>query len=135
MIERDNFNGDRKDRTLWHTLTKKVYYLMERNRHLHLTESSFAFNGIVTSTINTDNKQTDNKGGKKKFSKPSLEEIEQHFKEQKIKDSKSCAEKFYNHYENCDWKYGKTKTPIKNWKRCLTNWDFEKEQDRYKDYK
>ncbi len=36
--------------------------------------------------------------------------------------SKDNATKFYNHYEASGWMRGKTK--IKNWKMCLSSWDF-----------
>jgi hypothetical protein len=31
------------------------------------------------------------------------------------------VEKFFNHYELAAWKYGKAKTPIKDWKRAALN--------------
>ena len=37
--------------------------------------------------------------------------------------SKDNAIKFYNHYEASGWMRGKTK--IKNWKMCLSSWDFK----------
>ena len=37
--------------------------------------------------------------------------------------SKDNATKFYNHYEASGWMRGKTK--IKNWKMCLSSWDFK----------
>ena len=46
-----------------------------------------------------------------------------YFKIKKVPDADKNANKFYNHYSASGWMRGKTK--IKNWKMCLSSWDFE----------
>lgn len=46
------------------------------------------------------------------------------FKELNILDPKENSRKFFDHYEANGWYRGKTK--IKNWKRCISTWSFEK---------
>ena len=55
-----------------------------------------------------------------------LTEVVEYFKLKNIPDVELNAEKFYNHYESKGWYRGKTK--IKNWKLCLSAWDFKKEE-------
>jgi hypothetical protein len=50
---------------------------------------------------------------------PSIEAVEAWATENGLPDFD--VEKFYNHYELAAWKYGKAKTPIKDWKRAALN--------------
>ena len=54
-----------------------------------------------------------------------LKEVIDFFTLKKIPNSKTNAEKFYNHYESANWFRGKTK--IKKWRMCLSSWDFKEE--------
>ena len=51
------------------------------------------------------------------------------FREKNVNEPEKNATKFYNHYEASGWMRGKTK--IKNWKMCLSSWDFT-EQEKFK---
>jgi len=73
---------------------------------------------------------------KKKVSKPvnkykskpkDIDMVIKYFKEKDISDAKNNAIKFYNHYEASGWMRGKTK--IKNWKMCLSSWDFASDSE------
>lgn len=64
----------------------------------------------------------------KRFTKPSLEELQQQFHD---KGSKTCiddAQAFTDHYESNGWKVGKN--PMKNWKSAVNNWMRGKKNDR-----
>ena len=50
---------------------------------------------------------------------PSIEAVEAWATENGLPDFD--VEKFFNHYELAAWKYGKAKTPIKDWKRAALN--------------
>lgn len=50
---------------------------------------------------------------------PSIEAVEAWATENRLPDFD--ANKFFNHYELAGWKYGKAKTPIKDWKRAAAN--------------
>tara|TARA_R100000655_G_scaffold13590_2_gene30700 strand:- start:5421 stop:6002 length:582 start_codon:yes stop_codon:yes gene_type:complete len=51
-----------------------------------------------------------------------LDMVIRYFREKNINDAKKNAVKFYNHYEAGGWMRGKTK--IKNWKMCISSWEF-----------
>jgi hypothetical protein len=50
---------------------------------------------------------------------PSVDAVEHWARENGLQDFD--ADKFFNHYELAGWKYGKAKTPIKDWKRAAAN--------------
>lgn len=59
----------------------------------------------------------------KKFSPPSVQDVtaymtEKHF----LRQGSTLPERFINHYELCNWKYGKGKHQIKDWRRCVAQW-------------
>ena len=54
----------------------------------------------------------------KRFSKPSIEEIENYCKERK---NKVNAQRFYDFYESKGWKVGSQ--PMKDWKACVRTWE------------
>ena len=56
-------------------------------------------------------------------SKPKdLDMVISYFREKNVNEPEKNATKFHNHYEASGWMRGKTK--IKNWKMCLSSWDF-----------
>ena len=59
----------------------------------------------------------------KKFTKPTIEEIEQYCKE---RNNNVDAETFYNFYESKGWVVGKA--PMKDWKACVRTWEKSKPQ-------
>lgn len=61
----------------------------------------------------------------KKFSKPTLEEINQYCIERK---NGMNAEAFYDFYESKDWYVGKNK--MKDWKACVRTWERREETSK-----
>lgn len=72
------------------------------------------------------NKELNNKqykeNAKRKFSKPTLEEINQYCLE---RNNGINAEAFYDFYESKDWYVGKNK--MKDWKACVRTWERREE--------
>lgn len=64
----------------------------------------------------------------KKFVPPTLEEVVQELRSQKVKYYQQNAEKFWNFYESKNWMIGKNK--MKSWKAAIKTWNFEKENNR-----
>lgn len=67
------------------------------------------------------------KGGvkPKRFSKPTVEEIQKYIDE---KHYAFTAEAFFNHYESVDWKIGKS--PMKNWKAACRTWNEKRKAEQ-----
>ncbi len=61
----------------------------------------------------------------KSFDLPTLQEVEDYLRSQKVRDPKENAERFFNFYESKGWMIGKNK--MKNWKAAIKTWKFEKE--------
>ena len=55
---------------------------------------------------------------KKRFSKPTIDEIQEYCNS---RENKVNAEKFFNYYESVGWKVGKN--PMKDWKACVRTWE------------
>jgi len=72
---------------------------------------------------NENNKEKPPKPVNKYKTKPrDLDMVVEYFREKNINEPEKNAFKFYNHYEASGWIRGKTK--IKNWRMCLSSWDF-----------
>jgi len=56
----------------------------------------------------------------KRFTKPSLVELQQQFHDKGSKTCNDDAQAFTDHYESNGWKVGKN--PMKNWKSAVNNW-------------
>lgn len=67
----------------------------------------------------TDNVVVKQKKQRKKFIRPTLDEIRQ-FAESEMMGSKELPEKFFYHYEANGWMINKV--PMKNWKAAYKNW-------------
>ena len=74
---------------------------------------------LITKELN--NKQY-KENAKRKFSKPTLEEINQYCLE---RNNGINAEAFYDFYESKDWYVGKNK--MKDWKACVRTWERREE--------
>jgi len=57
---------------------------------------------------------------RKRFSPPSIEEVEDYFFEKNCQQYKQEASKFWYHYDANGWKVGKNK--MKNWKSAASGW-------------
>lgn len=78
-------------------------------------QENFKENNITKNNIsNNINKEN----AKRKFSKPTLEEINQYCLE---RNNGINAEAFYDFYESKDWYVGKNK--MKDWKACVRTWE------------
>lgn len=67
---------------------------------------------------------------KRKFIKPSIEEIQAYCKE---RNNRIDANKFFDFYETNGWVQGKNK-PIRDWKACIRTWERRNKQDKPSDY-
>lgn len=79
-----------------------------------ITNDQQSNNKQVTTNKNEKNKE---KKGVKRFTPPSLDEIQGYITE---KNYTVIAERFLNHYESNGWMVGKTK--MKDWKAAVRNW-------------
>ena len=88
------------------------------NRYLKIIKGGYLknFKGNNTSINNTSINKKENI--KRKFTKPTIEEIEEYCKE---RNNGINAEAFYDFYESKDWYVGKNK--MKNWKACVRTWE------------
>lgn len=69
-------------------------------------------------SMNNINNNINKENAKRKFSKPTLEEINQYCLE---RNNGINAEAFYDFYESKDWYVGKNK--MKDWKACVRTWE------------
>lgn len=77
------------------------------------------------STSNTISNNTEPQS-KKRFQRPTAEEINAYCKERGISID---AEAFIDYYETVGWLVGKARTPMHNWRSAVNNW--EKNDRRY----
>ena len=70
---------------------------------------------LNTNKSNTNKSSTNNK---RRFQKPTIEQIENEIMEKQLNVD---AERFYYYYESNGWKVGKNK--MKDWKACLRTWN------------
>ena len=61
----------------------------------------------------------------KPFVPPTLEEVREELKRQRVRYYQQQADKFWNFYEAKNWMIGKNK--MKNWKSAINTWGFEKD--------
>lgn len=78
----------------------------------------------VRSKIKKENKNKDKNKTIKKFTPPTLEEVEQYIKEEKYDID---AFKWWNHYNSNGWKVGKNS--MKSWKSAVATWLKPKQED------
>lgn len=90
------------------------------------TEKPYTENPTQLNNKELNNKELNNKqykeNAKRKFSKPTLEEINQYCLE---RNNGINAEAFYDFYESKDWYVGKNK--MKDWKACVRTWERREE--------
>ena len=58
------------------------------------------------------------------FTPPTLDDVANELKKEKVRQHREQAEKFWNFYESKNWMIGKNK--MKNWKAAIKTWNFEK---------
>ena len=67
---------------------------------------------------NTDIKNTEREKGAKRFVKPTVDEIREYCEE---RNNHVDPERFWDYYESKGWKVGKT--PMKDWRAAVRNWE------------
>ncbi len=99
--------------------TKPTIY-QEELKQLELDESNVYI--LDTKCIHSIDKNSIDKNSieynKRKFTKPTIEEIQEYCKE---RNNGINAEAFYDFYESKDWYVGKNK--MKDWKACVRTWE------------
>lgn len=82
---------------------------------------------IVETETEAYKQETDKKKkGVKRFTPPSLDEIQSYITE---KNYSVIAERFLNHYESNGWMVGKTK--MKDWKAAVRNWHSRNKENQH----
>lgn len=134
-----NFNRQALNQTLWYTFTddfvkelKELDYDFEniKNAILKNEKSNNIINNIlIEDKIIEDKEKEDNNKSlsskNKRFSKPTIEQIEAYIKERKLHFD---AEQFFDYYEGSDWMRGKTK--IKDWKAACRTWEHNRKSQK-----
>ena len=122
---------------------QKVANASTQNQELAPSTNNDSVSVNVNESVNVTDNVNDIKGTKK-FVPPTIDEVSDFFyskatdKKLGYEYSKEFAEKFIGHYTLTNWKYGKAKVPIKDWKLALANswnvdqWIQEQEQKKIK---
>lgn len=61
----------------------------------------------------------------KRFISPTLDEVRQELKSQRVRNYEDQANKFWNFYEAKNWMIGKNK--MKSWRAAIKTWNFDKD--------
>lgn len=104
------------------------------NRYLTLVYDPIKEN-LKDNNTSTNNKEINNNKllfTKKKFKKPTLDEVQQYCSE---RNNNISAEKFIDYYESNGWKVGRNS--MKDWKATVRNWEKnqQEKQNNVKTYK
>ncbi len=116
----DNHNKRKSDRTLWYRIDYTNPFF-ESIPHSYFTPVSNQLKLATlpeTTTETTSIYKTTTKAQKKKFCKPTIEELSAYV------DTLGCpteeASKFFDYFESKGWLVGKA--PMKNWQAAFRNW-------------
>tara|TARA_Y100000114_G_C11732936_1_gene314604 strand:+ start:522 stop:1136 length:615 start_codon:yes stop_codon:yes gene_type:complete len=93
------------------------------NRYIDICDGGNSINvkQVLTKKLknnNTSNNNNTTYSNKRRFVKPSIDDIIVYCQE---RNNNICAETFYDFYETKDWKVGKNK--MKDWKACVRTWE------------
>lgn len=132
LIETDNFNTSKYDRTLWYSLTNLGESICQNVKSICENVNSIRENGEpipnINTNINTDIKQyiKENvikekavKNTKKDFVAPTYEEVYEYAKSRNRTD---IAQKFFDYFNVGNWVDSEGK-PVRNWKQKFVTWD------------
>lgn len=134
------YNKKGFDRTTWYTVSEQGMKLLQKcqidlpkssngnveteksicqNQQMDVASSSNGFDEISKPIPTTYQYTTQDNTNvlKKRFKKPSIEELENHILQNNLNVS---AESFYFHYESVGWKVGKNN--MKDWKMAVRSW-------------
>jgi hypothetical protein len=64
------------------------------------------------------------------FVKPTPDECVQHFRDKGYIDPENEGRKFWNWYEQTDWRVGKKRIPMTLWPLAASNWNIKNKQDQ-----
>lgn len=104
--------------TKWHEYQESEQQIEQQlNNERTTTEQRVNTNKNDKNVINIINNKKENIK-RKKFEKPTLEEVSQYCKERKNNINPSS---FINYYESNGWMVGKN--PMKDWKACVRSWE------------
>ena len=115
IITFDTSTGYTSDITTDNTLFINRY--INNNKQLKTVRENAPEEQKVDLKLQTE--KSDATISKKRFIKPSLEEIKVYFQERKADITE--ADRFFNHFESNGWKVG-GKSPMKDWKAAVRNW-------------
>ena len=105
----------------FHTYGENLPYPIEENFHTPTEENFQDNNTSSNNTFNTTNEDIyiPEKPRRKKFTPPTLEEVQAYCKERK---NNVDAKKFYDYYTTADWYDGKGEK-VKSWKQKVITWE------------
>lgn len=120
IIKVGNYNKSAYDRTNWYAFNKSATSILQKCK-MEDTKVQNGFDEIDTPipNINTNiNSNINTNKEKKKFEKPSTEQIQEYCIE---RNNGINAEAFYDFYESKNWYVGKNK--MSDWKACVRTWE------------
>ena len=118
IIKVGNYNKSAYDRTNWYAFNKSATSILQKCK-MEDTKVQNGFDEIDTPipNINT-NINTVINTNKRKFDKPTIEQIQEYCIE---RNNGINAEAFYDFYESKNWYVGKNK--MSDWKACVRTWE------------
>jgi hypothetical protein len=120
IIKVGNYNKSAYDRTNWYAFNKNATSILQKCK-MEDTKVQNGFDEIDTPipNINTNiNSDINTNKEKKKFNKPTIEQIQEYCIE---RNNGINAEAFYDFYESKNWYVGKNK--MSDWKACVRTWE------------
>lgn len=124
------FNKDARDRTSWYTLSDIGKQMWDKKQmHLLNSTNGDAENHRPLPYINTDIEKKeiskDISKEKKRFTPPTLSEVEAYIKE---KGYHFNAKAFFDYYASANWHKSDGKA-VKNWKQCCALWESNRKDE------
>lgn len=120
IIKVGKYNKSAYDRTNWYAFNKSATSILQKCK-MEDTKVQNGFDKIDTPipNINTNiNSDINTNKEKKKFDKPTIEQIQEYCIE---RNNGINAEAFYDFYESKNWYVGKNK--MSDWKACVRTWE------------
>ena len=120
IIKVGKYNKSAYDRTNWYAFNKSATSILQKCK-MEDTKVQNGFDKIDTPipNINTNiNSDINTNKEKKKFEKPTIEQIQEYCIE---RNNGINAEAFYDFYESKNWYVGKNK--MADWKACVRTWE------------
>jgi hypothetical protein len=109
-----------------------VYQQTEQQTEQQLNNNWTTTEQQLDTNKNEKNDNNEKKVYKKKFIKPTIEEIKTYCLERK---NNIDADRFYDSNEAKGWLVGKTKTPMSDWKAVIRTWEKNANDSKPKEIK